>query len=78
MLTRSVIAASFCRGVMASSSKRFRRNLVEELQTEAGVSAAAAASATPVAEETDSAPAEAEEEEEEKPEEFGGLGDLFG
>ena len=54
--------------------------LKEEHGIEPAAASAVAASATPVVEETDSAPAEAEEEEEEEaePEEFGGLGDLFG
>ncbi|RAH15977.1 MAG: 50S ribosomal protein L10 [Methanobacteriota archaeon] len=53
--------------------------LDDELASKLGaVAAAAATTATPVAEETDSTPTEVEEEEEDEPEEFGGLGDLFG
>jgi large subunit ribosomal protein L10 len=65
--------------MLGLASKLDSSALDDELASQLGAAAsAAAASATPVAEETDSAPAEAEEEEEEKPEEFGGLGDLFG
>ena len=52
--------------------------LDDELASQLGAAATAAAATTPVVEETESAPAEAEEEEEDEPEEFGGLGDLFG
>ena len=53
--------------------------LDDELASILGAAAtAAAAESTSVVEETESAPAEAEEEEEDEPEEFGGLGDLFG
>lgn len=65
--------------MLGLASKLDSSALDDELATQLGaVASAAAASATPVAEETDSAPAEAEEEEEDEPEEFGGLGDLFG
>ena len=52
--------------------------LDDELASILGAAATAAAESTSVVEETESAPAEAEEEEEDEPEEFGGLGDLFG
>ena len=65
--------------MLGLASKLDSSALDDELASQLGAAAtAAAASATIVAEETDSAPAEAEEEEEEEPEEFGGLGDLFG
>ncbi len=65
--------------MLGLASKLDSSALDDELASQLGAAASAvAASATPVVEETDSAPAEAEEEEEEEPEEFGGLGDLFG
>ncbi len=65
--------------MLGLASKLDSSALDDELASQLGaVASAAAASATPVAEETDSAPAEVEEDEEEEPEEFGGLGDLFG
>ena len=64
--------------MLGLASKLDSSALDEELASQLGAAATAAAATTPVVEETESAPAEAEEEEEDEPEEFGGLGDLFG
>ena len=65
--------------MLGLASKLDSSALDEELASKLGaVASAAAASATTVAEETDSTPAEVEEDEDDEPEEFGGLGDLFG